>query len=46
MVVLLSPLRKMAWLGIGSEGLDIYWSTYQGEGFLIVATSGMIRQLG
>ena len=50
MVASLSPPRKMAWLGIGSKGLDIYWSTYKAEGFLIkslmVATSGMIRQLG
>ena len=50
MVASLSPPRKTAWSGISSEGLDIYWSTCKGKGFLIkslmVVTSGMIRQLG
>ena len=48
MVASLSPLRKMAWSGISSEGLDIYWSTCKGEGFLIgclmvVTSRGIIR---
>ena len=51
MVASSSPPRKMAWLGIDGEGLDIYWFTCKGKGFLmgclIAATSGgMIRQLG
>ena len=44
----LSPPRKIAWSGIGSEGLDIYWSTCKGERFLmgclmVVTSGGMIR---
>ena len=35
MVESLSPPRKTAWLGIGGEGEDIYWSTCRGEGFLL-----------
>ena len=51
MVVSSSPPRKMAWSGIGSKGLDIYWSTCKGEGFLmgclmVVTSGGMIRRLG
>ena len=51
MVVSLSPPRKMAWLGIGDEGLNIYWSTCKGKGFLmgcliVVISGGMTRQLG
>ena len=48
MVASLSPPRKTAWLGIGGEGLDIYWSTCKGEGFLIECwtSDGMMRQLG
>ena len=43
-----SPPRKMTWSGIGSEGEDIYWSTYRGEGFLLecLTSGGMIRWLG
>ena len=48
MVASLSPPRKTAWLGIGSEGEDIYWSTYRGEGFLMECwtSGGMMRRLG
>ena len=48
MVASLSPLRKTAWLGIGSKGEDIYWSTCGGEGFLIEywTSGGIMRRLG
>ena len=48
MVASSSPPRKTAWSGIGSEGEDIYWSTYRGEGFLMECwtSSGMMRRLG
>ena len=47
MVVLSSPLRKIAWSGIGGKGENIYWSTCRGKGFLIecLTSGGMIRQL-
>ena len=45
MVTSSSLPRKTAWSGIGGEGLDIYWSTYRGEGFLMECwtSGGMIR---
>ena len=48
MVTSSSPPRKMAWSGIGGEGLDIYWPTCKGEGFLMecLTSGGMIRRLG
>ena len=48
MVASLSPPRKTAWLGIGGEGEDIYWSTCKGEGFLMECwtSDGMMRRLG
>ena len=51
MVASSSPPRQTAWLGIGGKGLDIYWSTCKGEGFLmgclmVVTSGGMIRWLG
>ena len=44
----LSPPRKTAWSGIGGKGLDIYWFTCRGEGFLLecLTSGGMMRQLG
>ena len=43
-----SPPRKMAWLGIGGKGEDIYWSTCRGKGFLLecLTSGGMMRRLG
>ena len=48
MVASSSPPRKTAWLGIGGNGEDIYWSTCKGEGFLMECwtSGGMMRRLG
>ena len=48
MTASLSPPRKTAWLEIGSEGEDIYWSTCKGKGFLMECwtSGGMMRRLG